>query len=94
MIKVVVKIFVREEMKDAFLQVVKPLVAASKQDEGNIGYTCNVSVDDPNIFAFIENWKDKESLDKHMQTAHFQSAMRGISACKTKEDVIEIYHEI
>ena len=76
MIKVVAKMLIKEDKVDTFVETCKELVAASKQDEGNIGYTFNVSVENPCLFAMIENWKDQASLDVHHASPMMQTIMQ------------------
>ncbi len=94
MLKVVAKVLVKEEMKDAFVAAGKELVAASKQDAGNIGYTLNVSVDNPLQFAIIENWADQASLDAHMKQPHFLKAMAGMKDLADDDMSIELFCEV
>ena len=94
MIKVVAKMLIKEDKVDTFVEACKELVAASKQDEGNIGYTFNVSIENPCLFAMIENWKDQASLDAHMKQPHFIKSMAITKECAAGETTIELFREV
>lgn len=94
MLKVVAKMRVKEDKIETVIETCRKLVAATRQEEGNIGYTFNVSVDDPCLFAMIENWKDKESLDAHMKQPHFIEAMAVVSECTEGDTTIELFTEV
>lgn len=72
MLKVVARQKVREGMAERFQELGRELVAASKNDEGNIDYSLNRSVTDPSVFCFLEVWESKEALEAHMAAEHFQ----------------------
>ena len=93
MIRVVAKVLVKKDKKDAFVEACRELVQASRQDEGNIGYTLNVSVDNPLQFAFIENWRDQDALDAHMKQPHFVKGTVTISECADGEMPIEVFND-
>ena len=94
MIKVVAKMLIKEDKIDAFVEACKECAVLSKQDEGNIGYTFNVSVDNPCLFAMIENWKDQASLDAHMKQPHFLKSMAVTKECAAGEPTIELFREL
>ena len=94
MIKVVAKVLIKAEKADAFAAAGKELVAASKQDAGNIGYTLNTSANNPLQFAFIENWQDQAALDAHMKQPHFLGFTDVIKECAEGEMSIELFHEV
>ena len=94
MIRVVAKVLIKQDKVDAFVSAGKALVAASQQDAGNIGYTLNVSVENPLQYAIIENWQDQESLDAHMKQPHFLEGTAAIGECADGEMSIELFHEV
>ena len=94
MIRVVAKVLVKEDKKDTFIEACRELVNASRQDDGNIGYTLNVSVDNPLQFAFIENWNDQAALDAHMKQPHFVKGTAAISECADGEMFVEAFNDV
>ena len=94
MIRVVAKMLLKEDKIDAFIEGAKEFVPASRNDNGNIGYTLNVSIENPCQFAIIENWEDKESLDAHMTQPHFLKSMELTKECAAGEPVIELFRDV
>ncbi len=46
------------------------LVAPSRRERGCINYDLHQSVTDAGLFLFYENWKSREDLEMHLETAH------------------------
>ena len=71
MVYVVAKNFVKEGKTREFLKLAKQLEkATNEKDEGCIKYILVRNRDNPNVFAFIEEWTSQESLDAHIAAAH------------------------
>jgi quinol monooxygenase YgiN len=51
----------------------KALIEPTRSESGCINYDLHQAPDDPSLFMFLENWKTKEDLDKHMETPHFKA---------------------
>lgn len=58
---------------EEFLVEIRTLIAASKQEEGNVDYTLKRDVENPNHFTMIEIWKDMNAVQSHNTSAHFQA---------------------
>ncbi len=67
-IRVIVLIDAKEGKKQEILNLLVPLVDPPRKREGNITYTFNSSIENPNEFLFDEVWDSKESYDNHYQT--------------------------
>ena len=50
------------------LDLLVPLVDPPRKREGNLIYTFNSSIENPNELLFDEVWDTKESYDKHYQS--------------------------
>lgn len=59
----------REEMIQAALAVIEP----TRVEKGCQEYEFFSSVDDENLFTFVETWTSPAALDEHLQTPHIQS---------------------
>ena len=81
MLKVVASQKVMEDKVEQFVELAKELVVASKAEERNIDYSLNRKVDDPNVYCFIEVWEDKDALDAHMASEHFQRIAPRLGTC-------------
>lgn len=54
------------------------LVEPSRRDRGCVNYDMHVSLDDPGLYLFHENWETKADWEAHMQTSHLE-AWRSVS---------------
>ena len=93
MIKIVAENIVIEGKTDEFLAIAKELVAKSRAEEGNISYTLNQNIKKPNVLTFIEIWKDKEAIESHNASEHFNSALPKLQAI-CEGGSIELYTEV
>ena len=94
MIKIVAKMTVKEGQAETFKASAKELIEKSAAEEGNIFYTLNVSVNDPNQFAIIECWKDQAAIDFHNQTPHFIGILPKLAELCQGETSVAVYHEV
>jgi len=78
MVKVIAKFIAKdkevENIKELFAKIV-PLV---RKEDGNITYNLYQDVQNRNIVTMIEEWKNIELLDAHMQTALIQDVLEKI----------------
>ncbi len=93
MIKIVAQNVVKEGKVDEFLAVAKELVEKSRAEEGNISYTLNQNIKKPNVLTFIEIWKDKEAIEAHNASAHFNDALPKLQAI-CEGGSIDLYTEV
>ena len=77
-ITIVARNIVRDGKREAFLEAVRPLIAASRSEEGNIAYDLYEDINEANAFCFIEKWKDPEAIAAHNASSHFRES----KACK------------
>ncbi|WP_433745753.1 putative quinol monooxygenase [Falsibacillus pallidus] len=57
--------------KEAFLNEIKPLIQASREEGGNISYKLYQDTENENVFTMVELWKDGEAVAAHNQSEHF-----------------------
>jgi quinol monooxygenase YgiN len=67
------KITLKADKADAFIEVVKPLIAASRAEPGCISYTLYQNPHEKTAFFFFEEWKDQAAIDFHFATPHFKA---------------------
>lgn len=72
MFAIVVTHTIKPECIEKYQELVKELVQASRKEEGCLGYNSFQSDDDARVHLIIEQWQDKEALDKHSKSTHFQ----------------------
>ena len=94
MIKIVAKLLVKADKVWEFKKSARELVTKSRQEEGNVFYSLNVSTDDPRRMAFIECWKDQAAIDFHNRTEHFTGILPGLMEMCEEPPVAELYEEV
>lgn len=62
---------IREGRKQDFLTAVRPLIDASRAEEGNISYDLYEDLSDAGAVCFIEHWKDEAAVAAHNTSPHF-----------------------
>ena len=64
--------------RDDFIAAAQVCMAASRQDEGNEGYTFSADLDDPGRFHVSEQWASQEAMDAHMGQPHMATFLGGM----------------
>lgn len=62
--------------EEAFLTAAKALVAASKAEAGNVGYTLLKSTEHEHHYTMVEKWKDAAAVAAHNASPHFQTFVK------------------
>lgn len=93
MIRIYVTQRVAPEKAEAFAALAKELVAGSRAEEGNVDYSINKSVQDPDLYAIFEVWASPEALQAHQETEHYTRIIPQIGEIATME-AFGIFSEI
>jgi quinol monooxygenase YgiN len=72
MILITLKIPIRPDRREDWLDGIKRYTAAVRQEPGNISFDCFESIDTPNQFSVIEAFESKEAGDAHVNTDDFK----------------------
>lgn len=91
MIVVVAKFMVKPEKKAELLALAKDLIANTLLEAGCISYTL---LEDPYIdggMVFLEEWVDKQALERHFTTAHIAEWRQKSADLKHGPSVINLY---
>ena len=67
-IRVIVLIDAKEGKKQEIMNLLVPLIDPPRKREGNLAYTFNYSIENPNELLFDEVWDSKDSYDRHYQS--------------------------
>ncbi|MGI5997269.1 MAG: putative quinol monooxygenase [Lutispora sp.] len=94
MIKVVSKHFVKEDKVEEFIENAKRMVEATVKEEGCISYGLFQDENDPKILTFIEEWEDKEALEKHKTTEHFKSVVPFLKTLDERPGDLNTYKKL
>lgn len=63
----------------------------SRKEDGVIQYDVGRSAESPNVFALWEVYRDKEALDAHLTSEHFQRLyVNGVKSLVQKRDVARV----
>lgn len=63
--------YVNPERRTQFLEEVKPMIAATHAEEGNLSYELYEHADKENVFIMVETWRDSEAISAHNTSSHF-----------------------
>ena len=64
--------------EDALRKALLALCGPTRKEQGCLNYDLHVSVDDPGLLVFHENWTTKADLDNHLASPHID-AFRGVA---------------
>ena len=84
MIKIVAKNYVKPECVQAFKDTAKELIEKSRAEEGNVFYTLNVSLTDPNTLA----------IEFHNKTEHFTTIVPKLGEFCARKGDVELFAEV
>ncbi|MFV0559465.1 MAG: putative quinol monooxygenase [Enterococcus sp.] len=62
------KFYIKEEKRTEFLEAVRPLILATREEAGCLAYDMYESIDTPNQFVMIENWANQAAIEGHNQS--------------------------
>jgi quinol monooxygenase YgiN len=71
-ILIVLKIQIRKDRRDVWLDRVAQYTKAVREEPGNVTFDCYESIDAPGDFAIVEGFASKSAGDAHVQTDHFK----------------------
>ncbi len=78
MIVVTGRVRIPPEQRAEFAAIATEMCAASRADDGCIGYRVYEDLEQPNRYVFVEEWRDDVALQSHFaqpQTARFMGAL-------------------
>ncbi len=67
-------VFVPADQRDTLLERARPLVEASRAEEGCLDYSFLADPHDPTCVRIVELWEDEASLRNHFTLPHFAQA--------------------
>jgi quinol monooxygenase YgiN len=57
--------YLNSAKQDLFLEEIKPLITASREENGNISYRLQKDVENENVYTMVEVWQDRQSVAIH-----------------------------
>ena len=94
MIVIVAKNYIAEGKAEEFKALAKPLIAASRNEEGCISYSLFEDIHDKNILTFIEEWESVEAIQMHNNTPHFTSTVPKFGPLTAKPSEVNLYEAV
>lgn len=94
MITIVAKKVIQENRKEEFKELARRLIEESRKEEGCIEYSLYEDLNNSNIVAFIERWKDEEAIRIHNNTKHFTTFVPELAKFQEGETEITLYKEL
>lgn len=71
MIRVVCKSKLKPDVNvEEYLKLASEVITESRKEKGCFMYTLHGDINDPTIFATIEEWEDEEALKQHDNSEH------------------------
>ncbi len=70
---VVATIVAKPGQEAATEEVLKALIAPTRQDPGYIRYDLHRDLENPRAFLFYETWENQAALDAHLDTPHLEA---------------------
>ena len=87
-----VKSFVKEGLASEFIKVASLLVEKSRQEKGCVSYQLCQDQKNPNVFTFIQQWKDPDLLEKYVQTNYFKELAARCAPLEEKASEFTFYN--
>lgn len=94
MISVVARITVKEGQGASFEKVAKELQAQVNANEPGCEYYALHKSDDPNVYVFIERYKDQAAIETHRKTDHFRSLGKEMGQFMAGPPKVEVLHAV
>ena len=81
------------ERRGELVPLLEKMQSDSRQEDGCIRYGFFSAVEDENSFVAVEEWADREMLDRHFAQPHLQEFARGLLEVVSERPEVAI-HEI
>jgi len=94
MIRIVVREQIKNGSKEQVLGLFREMVEATRKEEGNLMFTLNEAVDDPNTLSIIEAWEDERFIDAHRESEHSKRLLPQLGQHLAAPSRVEIYKEL
>jgi quinol monooxygenase YgiN len=81
------------EQRDELIGLFEKMQDESRREEGCLGYGFFAAVEDPLSFVAIEEWSDREALDRHFAQPHLHEFARRLLEVVSRQPEVAI-HEV
>jgi quinol monooxygenase YgiN len=92
MITVHAYVYAQPEHRDAYIEGLRDLQAATREhDSGCLRYEFWASIDDPNAFVCVEEWTDTAALNAHLDAPHHTAGSAALDAYRARPSEVQIF---
>jgi quinol monooxygenase YgiN len=81
------------ERRDALVALMEKMQEESRREEGCVRYGFFAAVEDPLSFIAVEEWADREALDRHFAESHLREFATGLLEVVSERPEVAI-HEV
>jgi quinol monooxygenase YgiN len=82
-----------EEKRDTLVALMERMQEESRREQGCIRYGFFAAVEDPLSFVAVEEWADREALDRHFAEPHLREFAAGLLEVVSERPEVAI-HEV
>jgi quinol monooxygenase YgiN len=75
---VIARVSPRPDTLAEFTALLTEVQEASRRDDGCLNYGYYTSIDDPNSFIAVEEWRDMPALEAHLRTDHVRRLIEAL----------------
>ena len=93
MIVVIGRVRCEPEQRERLVALLERMQEDSRREEGCIRYGFFAAVEDPVSFIAVEEWADREALDRHFAQPHLHEFVAGLLEVVSERPEVAI-HEI
>ena len=79
-----------KDLQDVLIKLINP----TRKEPGCISYILLNNIADQSEYTFFEEWKTEKDLETHMQSSHFQEAVKSLDGLIASEPVIKQYYSM
>lgn len=62
-------------MGDKLEKIIRASIQPTRAEDGNLHYSLHRSIEDPDVFVFVERWASMEALQAHGMSAHVEEIL-------------------
>ena len=93
MILVIGRVRCEADRREELVELMTTMQEHSRREDGCIRYGFFAAVEDPLSFVAVEEWADRDALDRHFGQPHLQEFARGLGEVVSERPEVAI-HEI
>ncbi|WP_291569350.1 putative quinol monooxygenase [Clostridium sp. UBA4548] len=94
MVKVVAKNFIQQDKINEAIELYRELVEKTRKEQGCIKYELYQDTQNPTILTMVEEWENRDFLEKHFKTEHFTRIVPMIGKFLAGDKEVNIYNKI